>query len=62
MEISGGIPQRDTSEVHYTNKYSAYALPETGGPGLILYTAAGALIFVFGAGFMYRRKLRERRV
>lgn len=62
LEISGDIPQRDTSEVYYTNKYSAYALPETGGPGLILYTAAGALIFVFGAGFMYRRKLRERRV
>ena len=47
--------------VAYTNTFY-YELPETGGSGIILYTMAGALCIIFGTGFMYRKKLRERRV
>lgn len=61
MEIEGIVPSSDTSEVKYINKYSAYALPETGGSGLGVYTMAGAIVILFGAGFLYKKKFRERR-
>ena len=38
-----------------------FALPETGGTGTILYTMAGGMIVLFGAGFLYKKKFRERR-
>ncbi|MEZ3485582.1 MAG: LPXTG cell wall anchor domain-containing protein [Lachnospiraceae bacterium] len=61
-QISGTIPENKTSEVKYTNKYSVYELPKTGGSGPIIYTIAGVLVIILGAGFMYRKKVRERRV
>lgn len=61
MEVSGIVPSDDTSEVNYINKYSAYALPETGGPGLGVYTMASVIVILFGAGFLYKKKFRERR-
>lgn len=61
-EIGGTIPENKTSEVSYLNKYTVYKLPKTGGPGPIIYTMAGVLVIIFGAGFMYRKKVRERRV
>lgn len=48
--------------VEYVNEYHQYELPETGGSGLIVYTIAGALCILLGAGFMYRKKAKERRV
>lgn len=48
--------------VEYVNEYHQYELPETGGSGLIIYTIAGALCILLGAGFMYRKKAKERRV
>ena len=42
-------------------KYSAYALPETGGSGKNLYTMAGAIALMAGAGFLYKKKFRERK-
>ena len=48
--------------VEYVNEYHQYELPETGGSGLIVYTIAGALCLLLGAGFMYRKKFRGRRV
>lgn len=61
LEVSGTIPKNDTSQVMYTNKYSAFKLPETGGSGTILYTMAGGMALLFGAGFLYKKKFRERR-
>ena len=61
LEVSGTIPKNDTSQVTYTNKYSAFKLPETGGSGTILYTMAGGMALMFGAGFLYKKKFRERR-
>lgn len=46
--------------VTYTNTY-VYKLPETGGSGRNLYTMAGGMVVLFGAGLMYRKKFRERR-
>ena len=39
-----------------------YELPETGGAGSKLYTMAGAACLMLGAGFLYKKKFRERRV
>lgn len=61
-ETSGIIPVNDISEIDYINKYVVYELPKTGGPGIIVYTIAGVLVIMLGAGFMYRKKVRERRV
>ena len=58
----GEIPKGDTTEVKYNNKIYQYGLPKTGGPGITLYTMAGALVILLGAGFMYKKKFRERRV
>ncbi len=59
--INGDMGNVD-STVEYVNKYHVYELPKTGGPGPIIYTMAGVLVIIFGAGFMYRKKVRERRV
>lgn len=58
-EIGGQIQDGVQSVVKYRNY--AYALPETGGSGTILYTMAGGMAFLFGAGFLYKKKFRERR-
>ena len=55
------IQPNKTSKVHYVNKYNVYELPETGGTGKKPYTMAGVIV-MFGAGLLYRRKFRERRV
>ena len=49
-------------KVAYNNQFSAYELPETGGFGTTLYTMAGAISLLFGAGFLYRKKFKEGRV
>lgn len=59
LSVSGTVPENDTSKIGYINKYNAYALPETGGSGMIIYTIAGALCILLGAGFMYTKKLRK---
>lgn len=60
--IAVGTEEQITmQEVNYNNVFSAYELPETGGTGKTPYTMAG-IIAVFGAGFLYRKKFRERRV
>ncbi len=48
--------------VNYVNEYIQYELPETGGSGTDVYATAGALLVLFGAGFVYKKKFRERRV
>lgn len=62
-ETNGEINWDDDKyqDVSYVNVY-CYELPETGGSGPIIYTMAGVLAIIFGAGFMYRKKVRERRV
>ncbi|MCI9530581.1 MAG: LPXTG cell wall anchor domain-containing protein [Lachnospiraceae bacterium] len=62
LSIEGEISEGGTKEVSYTNKYRLYELPETGGLGTTLYTIAGAISLLFGAGFLYRKKFREGRV
>ncbi len=60
--VATGTIGKDT---HYTVTYTnaiSYVLPETGGSGPIIYTMAGVLAILSGAGFMYRKKVRERRV
>ncbi len=60
--ISAGTGDEITiQEVTYNNIFSAYELPETGGSGKTPYTMAGVIV-MFGAGFLYRKKIRERRV
>ena len=58
----GDIPKAGTAKVEYNNKFDVFELPETGGLGLEVYTMAGALVIMLGAGFLYKKKLRERRV
>ncbi len=60
-KVTAPPPNGGSIEVNYINDYG-YALPETGGPGTEVYAAAGALIILLGAGFVYKRKFRERRV
>ena len=62
LEVTGDIEANSTKKVAYVNLYTAYELPKTGGPGIIVYTIAGVLVIMLGAGFMYRKKVRERRV
>lgn len=57
----GSISSESQGKVFYRN-YRAYALPETGGSGTeVLYTIAGVIVLLGGAGFLYKRKFRERR-
>lgn len=60
--VEGNIDWEKDDILDYINKEIPYNLPETGGPGSNLYTMAGAICLVFGAGFMYRKKFRGRRV
>ena len=48
---SGSITMDDT-QVVYTNA-AIYELPETGGPGLTLYTMAGIVLIFSASGLMY---------
>lgn len=59
--VSDKIDSTVESDVEYVNDYS-YELPETGGPGLMIYTIAGVICILLGACFMYTKKARERRV
>lgn len=59
LEVTDMIPSNDTHKVAYTNKYSVYALPETGGSGPGMYIMAGAFVMLLGAGFIYRKKSRK---
>ena len=55
------MPENGTGEIRYINIYSTYTLPETGGSGKNLYTIAGGIVLLLGAGFLYKKKFRERR-
>lgn len=59
--VEGNIDWDRDDIVDYINKEVEYHLPETGGSGAISYTMAGGIAVVFGAGFLYRKKFRERR-
>ena len=59
-QVTGIIGKETTVEITYNN-VNMFALPETGGTGTILYTMAGGMIVLFGAGFLYKKKFRERR-
>lgn len=58
---TGTIDWKNGQELDYINQPATYELPETGGPGPIIYTIAGVFCFMFGAGFMYKKSLKERR-
>lgn len=60
--VTGEINWENDDEFDFINNPVKYELPETGGSGLMIYTIAGALCILFGAGFMYTKKARERRV
>ncbi len=60
-EITGSVTKNSTINIKYNN-VRKYELPETGGAGTTLYTIAGAISLLFGAGFLYRKKFREGRV
>lgn len=47
--------------INIVNTPILYSLPETGGTGTILYTMAGAMFLLLGAGLLYRKKFGERR-
>ena len=57
----GVVGEATQYKVKYINTFKQFALPETGGIGTILYTMAGGIIVLFGAGFLYKKKFRERR-
>lgn len=57
--VGGTVPKNATSVIGYTNRYTVYALPETGGLGAGMYIIAGAFVMLLGAGFIYRKKSRR---
>ncbi len=59
--VTGDISKDNKVQIEYNNVLK-FALPETGGPGTEVYTVAGALLILLGAGFVYKKKFRERRV
>lgn len=59
--VEGNIDWKKDDIVDYINREVEYNLPETGGTGTILYTMAGGIVLLFGAGFLYKKKFRERR-
>ena len=60
-QVTGTIDEGQIVSIHYNNILK-FELPKTGGPGTNVYTTAGALSLLFGAGLMYRKKFRGRRV
>ena len=58
--VTGIISKDSRVEIEYNNVLK-FALPETGGSGTIIYTMAGGMALLFGAGFLYKKKFRERR-
>lgn len=61
--VKGTISDKQSQyTIQYTNQYHEdYILPETGGTGMELYTIAGVLCILCSAGFLYKKKFRERR-
>lgn len=56
----GDIPENDTAEVNYNNKFYVYELPKTGGPGTtIIYMAV--LLLAGTAALLKYKQLRYRR-
>ncbi len=60
--VEGNIDWDREDKFDFVNQTVEYELPKTGGVGPIIYTMAGVLVLLTGAGFMYRKKVRERRV
>ncbi len=60
-QVTGNVSIGNVITIDYNN-VRKFELPKTGGPGPELYTMSGAICLVFGAGFMYRKKFRGRRV
>lgn len=58
-ETTGSVTAGDTL-VHYTNTY-LYELPETGGPGTLLYTSGGALLTTLGVLLLMFQTCAKRR-
>ena len=58
-EVTGGIVSDQTSEVEYTNKFTVYKLPSTGGSGIYLYMFGGVLLMAAASLITYRNKRRE---
>lgn len=59
--VEGNIDWNRDDIVNYINKEIPYHLPETGGSGNHLYTIAGGMALLLGAGFLYKNKFGERR-
>lgn len=57
--ITGDIIKGTTSEVAYTNKFTIYKLPSTGGTGIYLYMFGGVLLMAGAMLITYRNKRRE---
>ena len=55
-KAEGSLDEDQEDIVEYINTAREYELPETGGPGAMVYTIAGVLFTLLGAGFMYRRR------
>ncbi len=60
--VEGNIDWDREDKFDFVNKQVQYELPETGGSGMVKYTIAGAICILLGAGFMYTKKAKERRV
>lgn len=60
--VEGNIDWKKDDKVDYINHQVPFELPETGGPGPIWYMIASAFFTILGAGLMYNKKFRERRV
>ena len=60
--ISGTVGSENIALIRFHNQFRRYALPETGSDGTNPYTIAGAVVMLLGAGFLYRKKFRGRRV
>ena len=58
-EATGSIVGAGTSVVKYTNKFSVYKLPSTGGQGIYLYMFSGMLLMAAGSLITYRKKRKE---
>lgn len=57
-EATGSISGAGTSVVKYTNKFSVYKLPSTGGSGIYWYMFSGAALISAASLMTYRKKRR----